>query len=189
MLGRCLTSPEKRAHNIIKHLADYVLIWTGGGGDDLAKSPHMARIANSVFDDVCPGDPTCSHFGFMDRKMTPTPSMAESLLYKLHGNSVVPGVEIDPKLFEEVFISKFQKVRIYKVIGVSKTSKTYTADPANRICDAPGSWHCTGVYPPALSKLLAKRKNFQQLEDFNVEKDEKAAKYNEEYMRRMNRGG
>jgi dolichyl-diphosphooligosaccharide---protein glycosyltransferase len=23
-------------------------VWTGGGGDDLAKSPHMARIGNSV---------------------------------------------------------------------------------------------------------------------------------------------
>merc|ERR1719329_75443 len=63
-LGRCLTSPEKRAHNIIKHMADYVLIWTGGGGDDLAKSPHMARIGNSVFDDICPDDPTCQNFGF-----------------------------------------------------------------------------------------------------------------------------
>eukprot|EP00463_Aulacantha_scolymantha_P004711 TRINITY_DN5853_c0_g1_i1.p1 TRINITY_DN5853_c0_g1~~TRINITY_DN5853_c0_g1_i1.p1 ORF type:complete len:316 (-),score=47.35 TRINITY_DN5853_c0_g1_i1:27-974(-) len=58
-LGRCLTSPEKRAHKIIRHLADYVLIWVGGGGDDLAKSPHMARIGNSVFSDICPNDPTC----------------------------------------------------------------------------------------------------------------------------------
>lgn len=67
LLGRCLTSPEKKAHALIRHLADYVLLWTGGGGDDLAKSPHMARIANSVYNDVCPGDPTCSHFGFYNR--------------------------------------------------------------------------------------------------------------------------
>jgi len=46
LLGRTLTSPEKEAHRVARHLADYVLIWAGGGGDDLAKSPHMARIAN-----------------------------------------------------------------------------------------------------------------------------------------------
>merc|ERR1719223_173471 len=64
------------ANRIVRHLADYVLIWTGGGGDDLAKSPHMARIGNSVFEDICPGDPTCRHFGFVDQQQTPTPSMA-----------------------------------------------------------------------------------------------------------------
>ena len=48
-LGRCLTAPVRDAHKIARHLADYVLLWTGGGGDDLAKSPHMARIGNSVY--------------------------------------------------------------------------------------------------------------------------------------------
>jgi dolichyl-diphosphooligosaccharide---protein glycosyltransferase len=43
LLGRCLTSNEQASHKIVKHLADYVLIWAGGGGDDLAKSPHMVR--------------------------------------------------------------------------------------------------------------------------------------------------
>ncbi|KAK7248505.1 hypothetical protein SO694_0016307 [Aureococcus anophagefferens] len=61
---RCLTSPEKSAHKIVRHLADYVLIWTGGGGDDLAKSPHMARIGNSVYRDICPDDPACGPSGF-----------------------------------------------------------------------------------------------------------------------------
>ena len=37
-----------------------------------------------------------------------------------------------------------------------------------------------------MNKTLAKRKNFAQLEDFNVGKDAKAAKYHEEYMKRMN---
>merc|ERR1719382_1441814 len=86
-LGRCLTNPEKKAHNIIRHLADYVLIWTGGGGDDLAKSPHMARIANSVYRDTCPGDPTCSSFG-MDREGNPTEMMEASLLWKMHGHNI-----------------------------------------------------------------------------------------------------
>jgi dolichyl-diphosphooligosaccharide--protein glycosyltransferase len=64
LLGRTLTSPEKEGHRIARHLADYVLVWAGGGGDDLAKSPHMARIANSVYRHMCPGDPTCRSFGY-----------------------------------------------------------------------------------------------------------------------------
>lgn len=186
LLGRCLTSPEKKAHDIVKHLADYVLIWAGGGGDDLAKSPHMARIGNSVFEDICPGDPTCRHFGFVDQQMTPTPMMAASLLYRLHQNRVNPKVQVNSSLFREVFISKYGKLRIYQVMGVSRKSKNWSASPANRLCDAPGSWHCGGQYPPALNKTLSKRKAFSQLEDFNVRKDEKAAKYHEEYMKRMN---
>jgi dolichyl-diphosphooligosaccharide---protein glycosyltransferase len=58
LLGRTLTSPEKEAHRIARHLADYVLIWAGGGGDDLAKSPHLRRIANSVYQGLCK-EPTC----------------------------------------------------------------------------------------------------------------------------------
>jgi dolichyl-diphosphooligosaccharide--protein glycosyltransferase len=64
LLGRTLTSPEKEAHRIARHLADYVLIWAGGGGDDLAKSPHLRRIANSVFPGLCK-EPTCRGFGMM----------------------------------------------------------------------------------------------------------------------------
>merc|ERR1719235_3087725 len=37
-LGRMLTSPVTEAHRAIRHLADYVLVWAGGGGDDMAKS-------------------------------------------------------------------------------------------------------------------------------------------------------
>ena len=42
-LGRILTAPQEEAHSYARHLADYVLVWAGGGGDDLAKSPHLAR--------------------------------------------------------------------------------------------------------------------------------------------------
>ena len=105
-LGRALTSPEKDAHEIVRHLADYVLIWTGGGGDDLAKSPHMARIGNSVYPDICPGDPTCRKFGFLNQEMAPSPMMAASLLYRLHSGGVREGVSVDPRRFKEAFTSK-----------------------------------------------------------------------------------
>jgi len=64
LLGRVLTSKEDEGYNIARHLSDYVLVWAGGGGDDLAKSPHLARIANSVYRSVCPEDPSCLGFGF-----------------------------------------------------------------------------------------------------------------------------
>ena len=47
-LGRILTAPQEEAHSYARHLADYVLVWAGGGGDDLAKSPHLARIGNAA---------------------------------------------------------------------------------------------------------------------------------------------
>ena len=109
-LGRCLVSPEEEAHSIVRHLADYVLVWVGGGGDDLAKSPHMARISNSVYSDICPGDPTCRQFGFIDRDRTPKPMMAASLLYKLHSHNQRPGVKVNPDLFEEVYVNVVSNV-------------------------------------------------------------------------------
>jgi dolichyl-diphosphooligosaccharide--protein glycosyltransferase len=65
LLGKALTTNVEEGYQIARHLADYVLVWGGGGGDDLAKSPHLARIANSVYRDHCPGDPTCRAFGFV----------------------------------------------------------------------------------------------------------------------------
>jgi len=190
-LGRILTAPEEEAHSLARHLADYVLVWAGGGGDDLAKSPHLARIGNSVFPGHC-NDPTCSQFGFTaggpQGGGMPTPMMAKSLLYKLcsYGR---PGVTLNESYFTHAYTSKYGKVRIYKVRKVSKKSKDWVADPANRICDAPGSWYCNGQYPPALRSFVDKRRAFKQLEDFNVKQDDHSRKYNEEYMRRMGGGG
>ncbi|KAA0148644.1 hypothetical protein FNF31_07363 [Cafeteria roenbergensis] len=166
LLGRCLTSEERKAHRMIRHLADYVLVWAGGGGDDLAKSPHMARIGTSVFHDICPGDPSCRQYGFSSDGR-PSPMMERSLLYKLHSNNLVPGVTVDSARFREVFTSKYRKVRIYEVVNVSRKSKKWAANPENWLCDAPGSWYCPGQYPPALNKVLRKSKAFKQLEDFN----------------------
>ena len=190
-LGKCLTSPVKEAHSLIRHLADYVLIWAGGGGDDLGKSPHMARIGNSVYHDICPKeDPLCSHFGFVNGDHSkPTPSMRKSLLYNLHAHNMKPNVRVDPNLFEEAFQSKYGLVRIFKVANVSQASKEWNADPKNRLCDRPGSWYCPGQYPPApeIQAMLQKRTDFAQLEDFN--KKTKNDGYHEAYMRRMRQGG
>eukprot|EP00756_Hemistasia_phaeocysticola_P021221 Hpha_TRINITY_DN15763_c5_g12::TRINITY_DN15763_c5_g12_i1::g.37016::m.37016/K07151/STT3; dolichyl-diphosphooligosaccharide--protein glycosyltransferase len=171
-LGKMLTSPEDRAHAMVRHLADYVLIWGGGRGDDLAKSIHMARIGTSIYSDICPGDPTCSQFGF-DRSHNPTPMMARSLLYKLHSHGQ-KGVVANPKLWKDVYMSKHGLVRIFQVQNIHKGSREWIADPANRVCDAPGSWYCVGQYPPKFLKYIEGRKDFAQLEDFNRKQQQNA---------------
>jgi dolichyl-diphosphooligosaccharide--protein glycosyltransferase len=180
LLGRALTSPEKEGHRIARHLADYVLVWAGGGGDDLAKSPHLARIANSVYRHMCPGDPTCRSFGFNGQGQ-PSAKMSKSLLYKLHSHQLVPGVEADRNRFKLVYQSKYGKVRIFKILSVSMESKEWVADPANRICDVEGGWFCRGQYPPALQKILAEKKDFKQLEDFNAKHAEDDSEYQRKY--------
>lgn len=62
-------------------------------------------------------------------------------------------------------MSKNGKVRIFKVMSVSKESKKWVQE--NKQCDAVGSWYCPGQYPPALEKILKEKKDFAQLEDFN----------------------
>eukprot|EP00929_Paragymnodinium_shiwhaense_P005743 TRINITY_DN10805_c0_g1_i1.p1 TRINITY_DN10805_c0_g1~~TRINITY_DN10805_c0_g1_i1.p1 ORF type:complete len:801 (-),score=145.24 TRINITY_DN10805_c0_g1_i1:50-2452(-) len=166
LLGRCLTSAEAEAHEIIRHLADYVLIWAGGGGDDLAKSPHMMRIANSVYNDLCPGDPKCSAFGF-GRDGKPTAMMSQSLLYKLAEHNT-GDVHVNASLFREAYTSQHGLVRIFEVLNVCPVSKAWTLNPRNRRCDAEGSWYCPGSYPPALHSFFDKRQAFRQLEDFNA---------------------
>ncbi|CAE7204310.1 stt3 [Symbiodinium sp. CCMP2456] len=124
-LGRTLTSSEKKAHNAIRHMADYVLVWAGGGGDDLAKSPHLARIGNSVFPDHCgDDDPKCNKFSFY-ADHSPTPMMARSLLYKLCQHNVSPGVKVNEKLFKEVHTTKHGLMRVYQVMNVSQESKDW----------------------------------------------------------------
>merc|ERR1712096_153693 len=93
--------------------------------------------------------------------------MAKSLLYKLVQNNLKQSVKVNPKYFQEVHTTRNGLMRVYKVMNVSEESKAWIADPANRECDAPGSWYCIGKYPPALEKLIAKRRSFSQLEDFN----------------------
>lgn len=145
-VGRMLALPEKEAYKLVRQMADYVLVWAGNQGDDLAKSRHIARISNSVYADICPNDPLCNTFSIYQNG--PTPSMAASLLYKLHSNGVQPGVTVDNKLFQEVYRSTFGLVRIYQVMDIDLAAKRWAMDPNNRQCDSPGSWYCTGQYPP-----------------------------------------
>ena len=166
LLGLTLTTDLDEGWEIARHWADYVLIWASGRGDDMAKSPHLARIANSVYREHCPDDPTCRRFGFMDRQGTPSPMMAKSLLYRLHSHNKRPGVEAPEDKFQEVYRSKHGWVRIYKIVGVSEESKAWSADISNKKCDA-GGWYCPGQYPPAMEKVLGRKKDFAQLEDFN----------------------
>jgi dolichyl-diphosphooligosaccharide--protein glycosyltransferase len=184
LLGKVLTTNFEEGYSIARHLADYVLIWAGGGGDDLAKSPHLARIANSVYRDMCPGDPTCRGFGFLDQARTPSSMMRASFLYKLHSHNIVPGVTVDPTKFKEVYTSKYGKVRIFQLIGVDQESRAWVADPKNRVCDVEGGWFCRGQYPPALREVLAKKVDFAQLEDFNVKKSD--SEYQKQYFENLN---
>mmetsp|Transcript_32313 Transcript_32313/g.58405 ORF Transcript_32313/g.58405 Transcript_32313/m.58405 type:complete len:963 (+) Transcript_32313:135-3023(+) len=181
LLGKALTGSVEEGYQIARHLADYVLIWGGGGGDDLAKSPHLARIANSVYRDHCPGDVTCRAFGFVDRKGTPSAMMERSFLYNLHSHKLKPGVMVDPAKFEPVYRSKYGKVRIYKILGVSQQSKKWVKE--NRQCDA-GGWFCPGKYPPGLKQILDTKKDFAQLEDFN--RGDSDEEYQKEYFENLN---
>jgi dolichyl-diphosphooligosaccharide--protein glycosyltransferase len=174
-LGRILTSNEKKSHKAMRHIADYALVWAGGQGDDLGKSPHLARIGNSVFPDHCgDDDPLCNKFSFF-RDGTPTPMMKESFLYRAVKHNLEPGIFLNNKLWKEVHTTKYGLMRVFKVLNVSQESKKWVANPRNRICDAPGSWYCVGQYPPALKPLIAKRRNFAQLEDFNKKGESKSA--------------
>ncbi|TPP44386.1 Oligosaccharyl transferase STT3 subunit family protein [Leishmania donovani] len=181
-IGKMLTSPVAEAHSLVRHMADYVLIWAGQSGD-LMKSPHMARIGNSVYHDICPHDPLCQQFGFYRNDYSrPTPMMRASLLYNLHEVGKTKGVKVDPSLFQEVYSSKYGLVRVFKVMNVSEESKEWVADPANRVCHPPGSWICPGQYPPAkeIQEMLAHRVPFDQV---GKDKKDKEA-YHKAYMER-----
>jgi dolichyl-diphosphooligosaccharide---protein glycosyltransferase len=110
--------------------------------------------------------------------------MERSLLYRLHGNQIKKGVDADNDKWAEVYRSKYGRVRIYKIKGVSEESRNWVSDPANRICDVPGSWFCPGQYPPGLANILSRKKDFAQLEDFN--RGEADEEYQKQYFEMLN---
>jgi len=105
-------------------------------GDDLAKMPHMARIAGSVYKDV-------DQNGYMISDTVP-PKMRDSLLYQLHSWDIDPSVP-EPEFFEHAFTSKNRMVRIYSVKNVDPDSKK----------------HPVGSYPPAIQKIVDQGKAFK----------------------------
>lgn len=156
LLGKCLVSTEKTSHAIVRHLADYVLIWTtryaGLYSDDIAKSPHMARIASSVYSDI-----DASAF-YLDRQGNPSEMMRESILWRMHGFRYDPRVE-PMTLFEEAYTSTNKMARVFKVLDVSQESKEWRAqqgiDCSYKEC-----------YPPGLKFVLQQKKSFKQLHGF-----------------------
>lgn len=110
--------------------------------------------------------------------------MERSLLYRLHGHQIKKDVVADPEKWEEVYRSKYGRVRIYKILGISEESKQWVADHANHVCDVPGSWFCPGQYPPGLADVLARKTDFAQLEDFNRGKADE--EYQKQYFEMLN---
>jgi len=166
LLGKILVSPVKESHKIVRHLADYVLVWStrfvGNPGDDIAKSPHMARIGGSVYKDVKAND------FYIDRQGRPSKMMYESLVYNLVLNKFDPNLPpLPPDTFEEVFTTRNRMVRIYKVLHASKESKAYCAENRGYKAWVAGT-PLSEAYPPRLQKVLASKQDFAQLEDFNA---------------------
>jgi dolichyl-diphosphooligosaccharide--protein glycosyltransferase len=94
-------------------------------------------------------------------------------------------VEADQNHFKLVYQSKYGKVCIFKILSVSKESKEWVADPANGIYDVEGRWFCRGQYPPVLQKVLAEKKDFKQLEDFNAKHAKDDSEYQWKYHKNL----
>jgi dolichyl-diphosphooligosaccharide--protein glycosyltransferase len=168
LLGRALVSNVKESHKIVRHLADYVLVWStrygGMMGDDIAKSPHMARISGSVFPEKINPDAF-----YMGRDGKPSKMMADSLVYTLVTHKMDPNTPDMPAgTYEEAYSTKHRMVRIYKVLNVSGESKAYVAEGRGKKAYLE-SKPSTMAYPPALRSILKEQKAFRQLEDFNRE--------------------
>uniref|UniRef100_A0A7S4UTL0 STT3/PglB/AglB core domain-containing protein n=1 Tax=Paramoeba aestuarina TaxID=180227 RepID=A0A7S4UTL0_9EUKA len=159
LIGKCLCSPVDESHAIIRHLADYVLLWTGGGADDLAKSPWIARISNKVFDDICPNDPLCSEFRFLPDG-SPSSLMEKSTLFSLQNYGDSSDTSQLRGRFEKVFSSKNRLVSIFKVLNVSTGSKEWVQRNILRKKHQEGG-NRHGTYPPAreLQDVLRRRKS------------------------------
>lgn len=149
LVGLCLTSPVQDAHRIARHLADFILVWVN---DDLGKTAHMARIANAVYPGHC-AEIDCDEYGvFPDGN--PSAMIGESLMWSLVGQQQKERSFVDSVHFRQAFLSQAGRVRIVEVLQVDQDSRAWSADPRNRLCDAPGSWYCPGQYPPSLRQLV-----------------------------------
>ena len=124
--GKILSAPEDEAQD--RSPPGRLHSRSGGRlGDDL-QSPHMARIGNSVFLDICPDDPTCSKFGFYQGDPHAddgeVPALQDGAVWyetgRLDGASPArtapsltpappatgrPGVELDPNRWQHAYTS------------------------------------------------------------------------------------
>tara|TARA_B110001452_G_C15053787_1_gene367958 strand:+ start:144 stop:749 length:606 start_codon:yes stop_codon:yes gene_type:complete len=157
LLGKCLVSAEEPSHAIVRHLADYVLMWTtryaGMPGDDIAKSPHMARIAGSVYADVDP-----KAFYLDQASGVPSPMMRESILWRMHHHRFDPRATPLTR-FEEAYTTTHRMVRIFKVLDTDAASKAWRAAKGVEC----SRQEC---YPDALRPVLEQRNAFKQIHGF-----------------------
>ena len=157
LLGKCLVSAEEPSHAIVRHLADYVLLWTtryaGMPGDDIAKSPHMARIAGSVYADIDP-----KAFYLDPATGVPSQMMRESILWRMHHHRFDPRAK-PLTLFEEAYTTTNRMVRVFKVLDVDAESKAWRAAKGVEC----SRQEC---YPDALKPVLEQRNAFKQIHGF-----------------------
>jgi len=115
LLARTLLSPEKEAWGFARYWADYVLVWTGRNAgmysDEMSKMPQLARISGSRYKEIDPNGYFC------DDKNNVTPLVKTSLLWKLFFYGKEPGIKLEH--FEEVYTSKYQMMRIFKIKDVA----------------------------------------------------------------------
>ena len=144
-LARTMTATRRR--RTASSATSRTTCWCGPAAARTTWPSRRTCSASARASATTPAPWTCtrsSMFG-VDQYGRPTPLMAQSLLYKLvsfHGS-------VSNQRFEEVYTSRYRKVRIYKVVNVSDKSKRWAADPLQpRLCDAPGSWYCWGGIRP-----------------------------------------
>ena len=99
--------------------------------------------------------------------------MRNSVIHKLYSESY------DTSLYEKVFESKYGKVKIFKIQKVDQESKLFSSE--HYLCDESEKWLCRGQYPPKLRPYMDTKKDFAQMENFNVKRDETSEEYQKKY--------
>lgn len=136
-VARLLLAPAEEAHSLLRHVADYIFLLAGEERNDVLKAVHMSRIANTVYPDLCGRrDPLCDgFFNFTSASSLPHYHLFHSLLVQLYAEDLdFPGIPPLPShLFQEVFQSSHGMVRIFKVMGVNESSRTWIE--AHRRCE------------------------------------------------------
>ena len=85
-IGKSLNAKElsSEVHSVVKHLADYIITWVNGNGEDLAKLGVIASVANDTYPFVCGADAKCMKYHVPEeRSRVISPWIKSSLVYKL----------------------------------------------------------------------------------------------------------